>query len=235
MKNLTTPTSQSSHSSTQSIPTQQASGKIQTSDLDLLYQIMDKEENPAVAKTAFNEFVNRFGKYLYSQCYQACQGLADAQELACDLTQDVFLKIWLDPSTFNEDGITDPVRLRKRIKAWLSRIARNRFNDYFDEFRIGGVEYLDEKQMEQLTEPEHVFFERIPSEKIEKALATLSARSLDILRTYMEYGDIDNPKAHLPDKQLKILTERYQTSSDNVRQIKHRAIKSLKEYFQKNP
>ena len=66
---------------------------------------------------------------------------------------------------------------------------------------------------------------------VEEALKTLSDRDQDILRTYMMYED---GKKHLPDGVFQHLLKKYNTTPENLRQVKGRSLKKIKDLVLNN-
>lgn len=80
-------------------------------DLELVRLIQNSN------RQAFSEFYDRYVNLIYSIAYN----ILGSQPLAEDVTQDVFLKIWLKIDNYEPD--------RAKISTWLSSIARNRSID----------------------------------------------------------------------------------------------------------
>lgn len=66
---------------------------------------------------------------------------------------------------------------------------------------------------------------------LEAALATLSEIERDVLMTYIRYQE---GQKHLPDQEMQRLCDYHKKTSDNVRQIKKRAMDKVKVYIQQN-
>lgn len=132
------------------------------------------------------------------------------------------------------------MRLSKLTPVWVSRIAKNELINFLrknpDEkalsnpFRIKSVDIEDNTPLEyesnELTENKPV---TIHKEKLDKALSSLSEREKYVLMTYMQYFDPTEPNRHLPDELLKNICIKFNTTPDNIRQIKSRAIKKMKD------
>ena len=80
-------------------------------DLELIRLIQNSELE------AFSEFYDRYVNLIYSIAYN----ILGSQPLAEDVTQDVFLKIWLKIDHYEPD--------KAKISTWLSSITRNRSID----------------------------------------------------------------------------------------------------------
>ena len=123
------------------------------------------------------------------------------------------------------------------IKTWLSTIAKNELIEFLrknpDEKRLA---YPFRQKSHEIDIPFEVndkldntpLKTSIEKEKLEKGLSTLSEREKDILMTYLLYQSQDNPSKHLPDNEIEKLCNKYGINSDNLRQIKRRALLKLK-------
>jgi len=113
-------------------------------DLELIRLIQNSELE------AFSEFYDRYVNLIYSIAYN----ILGNQPLAEDVTQDVFLKIWLKIDQY-EPG-------KAKVSTWLSSITRNRsidlarkrkkFNHQISWADAAGNQNLDGDNPEQRTE-----------------------------------------------------------------------------------
>lgn len=88
--------------------------KVQVHDLDDL-ELVRLIQNSELE--AFSEFYDRYVNLIYSIAYN----ILGSQPLAEDVTQDVFLKIWLKIDHYEPD--------KAKVSTWLSSITRNRSID----------------------------------------------------------------------------------------------------------
>lgn len=88
--------------------------KVQVHDLDDL-ELVRLIQNSELE--AFSEFYDRYVNLIYSIAYN----ILGSQPLAEDVTQDVFLKIWLKIDNYEPN--------KAKISTWLSSITRNRAID----------------------------------------------------------------------------------------------------------
>ena len=68
-------------------------------------------------------------------------------------------------------------------------------------------------------------------EILNAALDSLTERERHILMTYMLYSD---GRKHLPNDVLQGLMEQYETTADNVKHIKSRALAKIKAHIKQN-
>ncbi len=75
-------------------------------DVALMQRIVNKD------KSAFNQLLDIYMDNVFRFCY----GLIKNKEMAEDITQETFLKLWKNPSSWKPTG---------RLKSWLLRMAHN--------------------------------------------------------------------------------------------------------------
>jgi RNA polymerase sigma factor (sigma-70 family) len=117
-------------------------------------------------------------------------------------------------------------RQEKRMKSWLSQIAKNEMLQLLRQYKIDKdkIEYADDLSFIERIESET---EEIISDDIllaEKALQTLNERDRNILVTYLMYED-GNKK--LPSIEIQKLADMWGVLPDNMRQIKKRSLAKL--------
>ena len=145
--------------------------------------------------------------------------------------QNTLMKVYQHAEQFNSDGITDPKRIRNKIKAWLYGIAEN---EAYAELKIMRFKFVPIDNIPSVAdEPatENVFKSanrRLLDEALENVLTD---RERDILRTYMLYKDANNPNSHLPDEEIRKACQYWSTTPQNLRTIKSRALKAVKKYI----
>lgn len=204
------------------------------SDEDLFVYMTMRADDPSVANAAWAEFYQRHFEYLYRRCCRLSRGILD-EPGARDLVQDTFIRAYKKASTFNGDGITDPDRLQRRTRAWLGRIAQNIFRDMF-RGREGIREVpLDENELG--SEPEHVQSSSLTlanRQLLDEAIDSLSEREQIVLRTTFQYYQPGKQNQHLPHDVVEDLAKSLKTTSDNVRQIRSRALRKINQYIKSN-
>ena len=173
------------------------------------------------AKEAFGKVFQKYHEALMILCVNVCgdNGYAD---LVFEIT---WKKIWNNP---NYDYNTHKVS----FKAWMSKIAQRAWLDIKLKAILGSDAKMPEpsvgpKEFELVDEVE---IPNINEKLLEEALHQLTDKEYDILMTYIEY-DTDEKK-HIPDDVMKILTTKYQTTPANLRQIKCRSLKKVKDYIE---
>jgi RNA polymerase sigma factor (sigma-70 family) len=201
-------------------------------DVELLEFIIRNDSS-----TAKEEFYFRYRSFLLQACRKGCAHFINGEQLADDIFQNTMIKAFNGMSNlFNKlsEGRTES---SIHIKAWLSIIAKNELVEFLrknpDEKNLANSFRSNYQEIEipnesSETNEEYISKPSIEKETLDKGLATLSEREKDILMTYLLYQNPNEPNRHLPEDVLVSLCNRYNVSSDNLRQIKKRALLKLK-------
>lgn len=170
-------------------------------------------------------------------CIKSCGQFINGQQLADDIFQNTILKALKGIHGLRQRMTDSSTNNSNYIKAWLSRIARNELIDFLrknpDEKRLANEFRINSEELEisyDINEDDNEDIERpsIEKEQLDKALSSLTERERDILMTYFLYQYKDNPNGHLPDTVIENLCKKHGVKSDNLRQIKKRALMKLK-------
>jgi RNA polymerase sigma factor (sigma-70 family) len=196
-------------------------------DEDLLIYMSMRADDPAVARAAWAEFFRRHAKYLYRCCLRFTKNVLD-EAGTNDLVQETLIRAYDRAGTFNAAGIKDTERLERRTRAWLGRIALNIFRDMLRD-RDGRREVpLDENDPAPEPEPRQTSLTSARRQLIDEAIDSLSEREQIVLRTVYQYYE---PGKNLPRPVIEDLANSLKTTSDNLRQIKSRALRKMKQYI----
>jgi RNA polymerase sigma factor (sigma-70 family) len=186
---------------------------------------------------AKNEFYYRYRSFLLQVCRKSCSHFINGDELADDVFQNTMIKAFNGINRLHEKLVKGKTENSFHIKAWLSVIAKNELIEFLrknpdernlaNNFRLSYIENEIPFEFIEINE-ENFSKPSIEQEALEKGLAALTERERDILMTYILYHNQSEPNRHLPDDILGSLCSRYKISSDNLRQIKKRALLKLK-------
>lgn len=200
------------------------------SDAELLERVNRKAYDADVARAAEAEFYARHARYLYCVLVQRVRRpLALSGREVEDLIQETFFRAFARASTYRGGDTWDAETQRRRSRAWLGRIAQRLLADWLTEAReISASPYLD-----TLAEPEAAPpSSRSPKlQLLREALDTLNERERDVLRVAALYFRPGEAHQRLPNEVSAELARRWQTTNENVRAIRSRATKKLKEYL----
>lgn len=192
-------------------------------DDELLAWIANKETDPVLGKRSFDAFYLRYSEYLWKVCSIVCRTHPQATELSQDVFQQTMTKVYLSAGSYNKDISS--------VKTWISKIARNEFLNWVQESKntllfLEDLKDIDADEVPYDDSPLEA--EEIPESQVEKALSHISEKEKVVVMTYMMYYNDDEPNRHLPDSVLNDLCKYLNTSAENVRKIKSRALKKLK-------
>ena len=172
---------------------------------------------------AFGKIYHKYSGILWTLCIKICGDRGNA-DLVYETT---WKKIWENPIyNYNEYKVS--------FKAWMSVVARRVWLDVQKKVVMASDAEMPDisvnpHEFEIVEEVEKPNFEK---QVLEDALHQLNEKEYDVLMTYMEY-DTDQKK-HIPDNVLAVLTTKYQTTAVNLRQIKCRALKKVKDYIEQH-
>ena len=198
------------------------------SDEDLFVLMSYRKENEKEAQEAFRIFYERYKRLLWSLCYSVCTklDLENGKELAHYVFNSTMMAIYKHPTYDSR---------KSKLSTWMSKIAYNEALDFIKEHSMndGKNISLNEEITEDIPDKEDYIIDfDTPQKKIlNDALNMLSERDREILLTCYMYQEENR---HLSDEVLGELTEKYSTTSDNIRQIKKRALDKVKAYIIQN-
>ncbi|MCK9208106.1 MAG: sigma-70 family RNA polymerase sigma factor [Salinivirgaceae bacterium] len=203
---------------------------------DLFLAMAMKEEDRQNAEKAFTELYNRYKSFLFTVIKKACKSWEMyGDELIETVFENTFLTVFDKAETFLKLDDISFERQEKRMKAWLSQIAKNEMLQLLRQYRIDKdkIVFTDDLSFIERIENETV---EIISDDIllaEKALQTLNERDRNVLVTYLMYED-GNKK--LPSSEIQKLADMWGILPDNMRQIKKRSLAKLEIFIktQKN-
>lgn len=197
------------------------------SDAEWLTVIADRDADPKLKSRAQSAFYSCHVRYLYGvlkrDAYKLLRVAGVGPE---DLVQETFHRAFERARTFTAGDTTDVEQLRRRTRAWLGRIALNLLADYLRNTReVSASPYLERLSCDEIER------EAPPSQELTsicEALDRLSEREQDVLRVsalYQRAGD----HQRLPNAVSAELAARWGTTNENIRAIRSRALKKLKE------
>jgi len=195
-------------------------------DAELLQHVARRDRDPRLAKQSQAAFYQRHVRYLYGLVLRQKNQLLSVAGLAAeDLVQETFHRAFERAHTFDADQITDSERLSRRARAWLGRIATHLLVDHLRKHQeVAASPYLERVSCEGIEE------EGPPSPRLQRVshcLEKLGERERDVLRvTALHYRAGDHQR--LPNEVSRELADRWDTTNDNIRAIRTRAMKKMK-------
>ncbi len=220
----------------------------EASDGELLAAMVAGDE---AGLAAFEIFYSRYVEDLYKYIYRV-KGLLEADRR--DLVQEAMLKAYHSAATFkrNEIADSDAEKNRRQTVAWLGQIAARIHYQKFRRQNGAKFEVLEEENRDsektelasdkipkgerglRIRESEEKFLqalssngqvESVPRKILQEVLDKLPERECEILLATYEEFDLQNPKKQLSREKINEIKERYNISSENLKQIRYRAKK----------
>ncbi|MBI5370404.1 MAG: sigma-70 family RNA polymerase sigma factor [Sphingobacteriales bacterium] len=201
-----------------------------------LVEALQKEKTKEGFDSLFKQFFNRFKGYVFKVTLHFTRNFSDAEDLAKDITQETFRSISESKAKFKVPINTSDEEYTARVKGWLGKSAKNHFRREYA--RRINIDSLDEILV-HLPEPAFDLFEElypdpeiaVPNEfrnKLNEALSTIKKeRDKHILLEYALDGCIETGK-HLTTNTMEYLCKLYDTTPENIRQIKKRTYDKIK-------
>lgn len=191
----------------------------------LMKAVREKGTDRDKAWDAFGKIYQKYMEALWTLCLNVCgnNGYAD------NVFGATWKKVWNSPLyDYNEHKVN--------FMTWLSAVAKRAWLDIKFKAVLGSdAEMPETSEGAKEFEFEEYMEEELPTiheAMLENALHQLTEKEYDVLMTYIEY-DTDK-KRHVPDSIINELRVKYQTTAVNLRQIKCRALKKVKDYIEQH-
>jgi RNA polymerase sigma factor (sigma-70 family) len=204
------------------------------SDEDLLALMVGKE-NPPLARAAGAEFYSRHIAWLYAVCHRAYHRLLGREGVE-DLVQETFRRVFSSGAATYKSAPLDETEARlRRIQGWMTTIARRLACDLLRGCRRHGEIQLEPDEWQDVPEPEQgpASEEAVRVGRVMQEV--LNAREQDVLRTTYQWYDPARTHQKLPETVLADLARRWGTTSENIRQIRARALRKIKDALGSDP
>jgi RNA polymerase sigma factor (sigma-70 family) len=199
------------------------------SDAELLEQVSARQVDPFRARRAEAEFYERHARYLYAVLMRRAKGpLALSGAEVEDLVQETFFRAFERAHTFTRGDCADGDELSRRARGWLGRIAQNLLADWLEGRReVAASPFLETVPGRDEDAPRS---SRSPRRELMRAaLDELSERERDVLRVSALYHRPGEEHQRLPNAVAAELATRWGTTGENIRAIRSRAMKKLRE------
>ena len=201
------------------------------SDEDLLVFISWQEDQPDVAKAACSEFYQRHLKYVFAVIKRAF-GEELGQQGVEDMVTDTFIRVFERASTYEACGEKDPDRQRRNVRAWIGAVAMNVCRDHFrnPDTQLTLVdEWHDDHEAHRRKKEDSPVPLSDDLQCVHEAMKQLNDREESVIRMTMAYLKLDSKHQRLPNDVAEDLARSLDTSSTNIRKIRERAMKKLRE------
>jgi RNA polymerase sigma factor (sigma-70 family) len=203
----------------------------QDSDEDLLVFISWQEDQPDVAKAACSEFYQRHLKYMFAVIKRAF-GEELGQHGVEDMVNETFIRVFEKANTYKACGESCLDRQRKNVRAWMGAIAMNLCRDHFrhPDTQLTLVDdWGDDEAARQRPREDSPTRLSDDMKCVHEAMNLLSENEQSVTRVTMAYWKADSESQRLPNDVAADLARSLDTSSENIRKIRERAMKKLRE------
>lgn len=202
---------------------------------NILLQFSCKEENERDAQCAFKKFYREYSRYLYAVVRRIKQNYPSFYDDLVDIVVDeTFIKIYNNPPLHFEIKVTDTDKdVNNKFKAYIATTAKHILFDLFKENYLKQEHILsidddeidfDPPEVEVIEDAEKGVNHKI----LEEVLLTFHERDRSILLSLYQWHQ-DGKK---PPKELtQWLVNTHKTTPENIRQIKSRCEKKIKDHF----
>jgi len=201
-------------------------------DVALLGRVADRAGSASEARAAEGVFYQRHVRFLYGVLNKRKAELLAAAGLSAeDLVQETFMRAFERAHTFTE-GPTDrgAEHARARTRAWLGSVATHLLADHMNRLReVSATPYLERLAVEAVDEAPPA--ESASVALVSEGLDRLSERERDVLRVTALYQRVGEEHGRLPNAVARDLANRWQTTNDNIRAIRVRAMRKLRDFL----
>jgi len=197
-------------------------------DADLLVCMSLGTDDPAASRSAWEEFYSRHARYLYAVSLRAYAALLGGEAGVCDLVADTFRRAYEHAGTFDGGGVTDPERQRLRTRTWLGRIAQRLAQSTLRGQSRTPMRFLDQGEWQNVAQPRpRAADDAARTERVREALMALSERERLVLRVTLQWYRPGEEHQRLPNDIAADLAHTLQTTPENLRQIRRRAMRKV--------
>ncbi len=201
-------------------------------DCELLRRMADNASERSARREAWGVFYERHAKYVYRKCAAAHSKLIGIENVG-DAVSDTFLRAHERAATFKLSGasVEDQQRV---VRAWLLRINENIVRDHFrNSPKIVFAEESElENQEDARDETKLLSVEPLSAKSVlvEEGLKHLSDREQRVLRETVFWYVPGARSQRMPHAAMASLTKELNTTPANIRQIRGRALETLRQY-----
>lgn len=198
-------------------------------DEELLTYVTWRSEYPALAEAALGELHTRHAGFLQHALRRTLGETLSTEENE-DVVQDVFSRLYFTHASKYRALAGEPLsgeRQRRRVRAWLSRIAKNLAIDRFRTDHAPRAEPLLDEQSDQV-QAATAGYDGDSIAKVQAAMARmLTPREIDVLTWSHLWYDPGDEALHVPDDAIEALAQRWDLTAEHIRAIRKRAIEKL--------
>jgi len=202
-------------------------------DGELLAYMSMQGEFPEHAREAWAELYRRHVRYMHHVGGKFLAALPRPPTTAKDLVNDTFLRAFKKAGTYCEPSGLDQDAKRRYVRAWLAKVARNLIRDLLRAVPEDGPDrQLDDEGWNEQAAPtagEEGASPAVLAVLVEVLQNDLDEREREVLRKTYQYWVPGRTAQRLPNKVAEEVAQQLGTTSENLRKIRQRALKKVRE------
>jgi len=198
-------------------------------DAELLVFMSVSDDDPSAAREAWAELYERHAEFLHGICWHAYSDLLHGDVSVGDLVAETFRRAFGKAGSFSCDDTEDTDLIRRRVRAWLGRIAQRLLQDILRGRSRLNVVHLEPEAWERVAGPSPATApEDGRVELVREALEQLSPREQLVLRVTFQWYRLGCENQRLPSDVVEELSVTLGTTPENLRQIRRRALQRVR-------
>lgn len=222
---------------------QLAFNTVEETDCDLMLYIQLKDEDEKNANLALKELIDRHHIYLVSVGLKALNrpNLYGSEEFIQDLVMDTWKKIYDHAESYNGSTPNEATLSRRTFRAWAGRILRNHLRDWLKAKRNRGIvqsinlcfeEHYGQNELPDSNND--TFTEKLEESSADSLFSCLTEKEADVMRELLLHLGTGILTSALPHGAIEQIAEEMDTTAENIRQLKSRAIRKIKRKYGKS-
>ena len=199
-------------------------------DVDLMGYMSMRDDDPSTAREAWAELYRRHVNYLYAVCHRAYSHVLGSDAGVGDIVSETFRRAFQRAELFDANGIEDPDRLRRRTRAWLGRIAQRLVQDTLRRTRrLPTCQFETETWQSIPEQPDQPPRDDALVRQVRDAIDQLSEKEQTVIRVTFEWYRPGQVHQRLPNDVVTDLARTLETTPENLRQIRRRALGKIRD------
>ena len=212
------------------------------SDEDLIKLISANNSSKKELDGAFTVLMNKYSKFIWYCCNKVCDARHESKDKCDDLYTTILGKIYNALPKFDLN-ISSYIPIEERLKKYISKTADTSAHQVFGDGKTNleiFVEEYEDKEGPILSDPvefdqeikEYEYSnQNFSVQVLNEALSILKSRDREI---FIETSNRPYIDEELYNDRINTLCKLYSTTRENIRVIRHRTIRKLKDYIIKH-
>lgn len=176
-----------------------------------------------------NDFYKKYAPYVYKVLRSICRNFSNTDDNFVDeVFQEIFIICFKKINKFEPPDGED--NIEPLLKGWIGRIGNFAFKKHYPKLIDSNIVKVDIQTIDLTYDPYEDATVTTPfNNKVREALNVLTDRERHILIVYANENCIGT-NLHLSESSMTELRKLYNTTPENIRQIKKRALIKLKPF-----